>query len=247
MINYIASEYLKHKGAFVRKIAWIAPMLTVCLNVLAPMWYQQNSYNWWYVFLYPGCVTLLSILIIQRDSGKLHFRAILSLPIDLERVWYAKIITCILYAALANAILMLCNIAGGFIIQRIFGIPMTIRPMQALFGTLCIILASTWNIPLCLWLTKKVGVFATLILNVGMSLTLGILGADTGLWFLFPYSWVDRLMVPALGILPNGASVEGSALSTPLLLVIAVLCLSVFLLYGLAKSTARSFIKQEVL
>lgn len=85
MINYIASEYLKHKGTFVRKIAWIAPMLTVCLNVLAPMWYQQNSYNWWYVFLYPGCVTLLSILIIQRDSGKLQFRAILSLPVDLER------------------------------------------------------------------------------------------------------------------------------------------------------------------
>ena len=142
MKNYISSEYLKHKNTFAKKLVWLAPILTLCLNVLTPMWYQQNSYNWWYVFLYPGCLTLLSILIIQRDNGKLKCRAILSLPVDLKKVWYAKIITCIIYIVLANTILMLCNVAGGFIIQHIFDIPMTISPMQALFGTLCIILAS---------------------------------------------------------------------------------------------------------
>ena len=140
MKNYISSEYLKHKNTFAKKLVWLAPILTLCLNILAPMWYQQNSYNWWYVFLYPGCLTLLSILIIQRDNGKLKFRAILSLPVDLKKVWYAKIITCIIYIVLANTILMLCNVAGGFIIQHIFDIPMTISPMQALFGTLCIML-----------------------------------------------------------------------------------------------------------
>lgn len=90
MKNYISSEYLKHKNTFAKKLVWLAPILTLCLNVLTPMWYQQNSYNWWYVFLYPGCLTLLSILIIQRDNGKLKFRAILSLPVDLKKVWYAK-------------------------------------------------------------------------------------------------------------------------------------------------------------
>lgn len=247
MKNYISSEYLKHKNTFAKKLVWLAPILTLCLNVLTPMWYQQNSYNWWYVFLYPGCLTLLSILIIQRDNGKLKFRAILSLPVDLKKVWYAKIITCIIYIVLANTILMLCNVAGGFIIQHIFDIPMTISPMQALFGTLCIILASIWNIPLCLWFTKKVGVFATLILNVGMNFMLGTLGANTSFWFICPYSWVTRLMVPTLGILPNGESVTGSALSTPLPLVIMTICLSLLLLYTISKSTAKSFIKQEVL
>ena len=247
MKNYISSEYLKHKNTFAKKLVWLASILTLCLNILAPMWYQQNSYNWWYVFLYPGCLTLLSILIIQRDNGKLKFRAILSLPVDLKKAWYAKIITCIIYIVLANTILMLCNVAGGFIIQHIFDIPMTISPMQALFGTLCIILASIWNIPLCLWFTKKVGVFATLILNVGMSFMLGTLGANTSFWFICPYSWVTRLMVPTLGILPNGESVTGSALSTPLPLVIMTICLSLLLLYTISKSTAKSFIKQEVL
>ena len=112
MKNYISSEYLKHKNTFAKKLVWLAPILTLCLNVLTPMWYQQNSYNWWYVFLYPGCLMLLSILIIQRDNGKLKFRAILSLPVDLKKVWYAKIITCIIYIVLANTILMLCNVAG---------------------------------------------------------------------------------------------------------------------------------------
>lgn len=54
------------------------------------MWYQQNSYNWWYVLLYPSYLTLLSILIIQRDNGKLKFRAILSLPIDLKKYGMQK-------------------------------------------------------------------------------------------------------------------------------------------------------------
>lgn len=86
MGNYISSEHLKHKNTFAKKLVWLAPILTLFLNVLAPMWYQQNSYNWWYVLLYPSYLTLLSILIIQRDNGKLKFRAILSLPIDLKNM-----------------------------------------------------------------------------------------------------------------------------------------------------------------
>lgn len=142
---------------------------------------------------------------------------------------------------------MLCNVAGGFIIQHIFDIPMTISPIQALCGTLCIILASIWNIPLCLWFAKKMGVFATLILNVGMSFMLGTLGANTNFWFVCPYSWVTRLMVPTLRILPNGEPATGSALSTPLPLIIMTICLSLVLLYIISKLTAKSFTKQEVL
>ena len=75
MGNYISSEHLKHKNTFAKKLVWLAPILTLFLNVLAPMWYQQNSYNWWYVLLYPSYLTLLSILIIQRDNGKLTRRS----------------------------------------------------------------------------------------------------------------------------------------------------------------------------
>lgn len=94
---------------------------------------------------------------------------------------------------------------------------------------------------------KKVGVFATLILNVGMSFILGTLGASTRLWFVCPYSWVTRLMVPTLGILPNGEPVTRNALSTPLPLIIMTVCLSLVLFYVISKLTVKSFIKQEVL
>ncbi|MDU7209892.1 MAG: lantibiotic immunity ABC transporter MutE/EpiE family permease subunit, partial [Streptococcus sp.] len=125
--------------------------------------------------------------------------------------------------------------------------PMTISLIQALLGTFCIILTSIWNVPLCLWFVKKTGVFATLILNVGMSFILGTLGANTSFWFICPYSWVTRLMVPTLGILPNGEPVTGNALLTPLPLIIMTVCLSLVLLYVISKLTAKSFIKQEVL
>ncbi len=246
MGNYIASEHLKQRRTLARRLIWVAPILTLLLNILAPMWYQLNSYNWWYVLLYPGFLTLLCIQINQRDNAKLKYRAIYSLPVNLEKVWYAKIIICIIYAVMANVILMLCNLLGGFIIQQVFDIPMTINAIQALSGTICIVLTSIWNIPFCLWLSKKIGAFATLIVNIGLSFVLGVVGANTSLWIVCPYSWVSRLMVPTLGILPNGEPAAAANLPTPLLFVFLAILLSIALLCVISKATAKAFQKQEV-
>lgn len=247
MSNYIFSEHLKQKHTLTTKLIWIAPILTLLLNILAPMWYQQNSYNWWYVLLYPGFLTLLCILINQRDHGKLKYRAMYSLPVNLEKVWYAKVIICIIYAVIANVILMLCNLLGGFIIQQVFDIPMTVNMIQAISSTACIILTSIWNIPICLYLSKKIGVFSTLIVNIGLSFGLGVLGANTNFWIVCPYSWISRLMIPTLGILPNGEPVTATSLSTPVLFIFLAILLSLVLLCVISKTTANSFKKQEVL
>lgn len=36
MGNYISSEHLKHKNTFAKKLVWLAPILTLFLNVLVP-------------------------------------------------------------------------------------------------------------------------------------------------------------------------------------------------------------------
>lgn len=246
MENYLSAEHLKQKHTFARKLIWMAPLLTLLLNILSPVWYQQNAYNWWYVFLYPGCLTLLCILVNQRDQAKLKYGAVYSLPVNLKKIWYAKIIICGIYAAIANIILMMGNILGGFIIRQFWGIPMTIHIAQALWGTACIILTSMWNIPLCLYAAKKRGGAAALAINMGMSF-IGILGADTRFWIVCPYSWVSRSMIPILKILPNGNPADSASLSTPLLTVIMVILLSLILLLILSKTTAKSFSRQEVL
>ena len=164
----------------------------------------------------------------------------------LKKVWYAKIITCIIYIVAANLIFMLGNLLGSGIIWLVFRIPVRIHIIQALTGTVCIILTSAWNIPLCLWLSQKAGPFAALIGNMALSVMTGLLGADTALWILCPYSWVPRLMVPVLRILPNGEIASPGDLPVPVPLMALIFFLSFALLYILSKATAGAFSEQEV-
>ena len=49
-------------------------------------------------------------------------------------------------------------------------------------------LAVQWEVPLCLWLSKEVGIFVTVILNAGLGSVLGIFTATTSLWMICPGS-----------------------------------------------------------
>ncbi len=68
---YIQAENLKHKRTFTKTLIVLAPFVTALYELFAPLWFQLNSYNWWYILLYPGFLTLTCALIEQRDNGKL--------------------------------------------------------------------------------------------------------------------------------------------------------------------------------
>ena len=70
---YIQAENLKHKRTFTKTLIVLAPFVTALMNFFAPLWFQLNSYNWWYILLYPGFLTLTCALIEQRDNGKLKY------------------------------------------------------------------------------------------------------------------------------------------------------------------------------
>ena len=102
MKKYIRSEWMKHRRTFVMKILILAPVITLLMNVFAPMWYQQNSFNWWYILLFPGCLTLLCTICEQRDGGKMKYRSLIPLSIKLENVWIAKAIVILILDIIAN-------------------------------------------------------------------------------------------------------------------------------------------------
>ena len=82
---YIQAENLKHKRTFTKTLIVLAPFVTALMNFFAPLWFQLNSYNWWYILLYPGFLTLTCALIEQRDNGKLKYRAVISYILILLR------------------------------------------------------------------------------------------------------------------------------------------------------------------
>lgn len=126
-------------------------------------------------------------------------------------------------------------------ILTVYKIPLAVSVLQAVFGTLCIVITSLWEVPLALWLSKKVGIFLTVVLNVGIGSILGIFAATSNLWFLCPYSWVPHLMISVLKIMPNG--VPATVRNTPLTFVEIgfTLLLSVIVFVLLSLVTAKGF------
>ena len=51
---YIQAENLKHKRTFTKNADRSGPVCNCAYELFCPLWFQLNSYNWWYILLYPG-------------------------------------------------------------------------------------------------------------------------------------------------------------------------------------------------
>lgn len=242
---YMQSENLKHKRTFVTKLIILAPVVTVLMNIFAPLWFQINSFNWWYVLLYPGFLTLLCALIEQRDSGKLKYRAVFPLPVSLTKVWKAKIGMSGIYLVLGNLLFLALNLTGGFTILMVHELPLTVGVWQTAAGVICIILVSLWEVPLCLWVSNRLGIFFAVFLNVGVGSVLGIFMATSNVWVICPYSWVPHLMIYVLGILPNGEPVAGGGKQIPYMTILFTVLFALLFFVILTNLSAQKFERQE--
>lgn len=246
MLSYIHAELLKQKRTFDKKLVIIGPLIILLLCLLAPPWFQQNSHNWWYGFLYPGCLTLICAMVLQRDRGKLNYQNIYSLPVNLKNIWYSKIGAAAVLLAASNIIMMIFSILGGLVVVNFFRVPASISVSESVLAAFCIILCSLWEIPFCLWLSQKTGIWGTLFISLVLHILPGFEFATSNLWILCPYSWILRIMVPCLHMLPNGLPAAPGDLPTSLLMVFAALAASVILFVLLSILTARAFARKEV-
>lgn len=68
MMNYLKAENLKCKGTFAKKLVIIAPVLMLLLALFSGRYFVENGYNWWYILIFPGFITLLSALVNQYEE-----------------------------------------------------------------------------------------------------------------------------------------------------------------------------------
>ncbi len=240
MLPLISAERLKWRRTFIPWLVWIAPLFTLvlCGLLMGGQYFQTGAYNWWYTMLLPGALTLACSLAIQKET-KMKYRALLALPLKQQTLWSTKI------AALAGWLLLstLLFFMGISLVDWLFGpaIPLTNSAM----GSLLIIVTFLWQIPLCLFLSARFGLFAAVLLHMALTI-IGVVTFNIGgLWNFMPYTITPRLMCPVLHILPNGLPVpEGSPLrSTDTVLLDVLVSLAWFgILFFL---TGRRFRKQE--
>ena len=248
MYSYFKSEALKMKHTFAGKLIILAPMFTILLSlVLAPMYFKSNCYNQWYSMILPGSISLGCTLVAIKDQ-KMKNMAVISLPINLKKVWISKVLVCTAMLIVASMILFL----GTLVLGGILNLNETIRiPITNGFvGILVLAITFLWQIPLCLFLGSKIGMFPTILINMAAYMILGILTATKSILWMIPYAIPARLMCPILNILPNGLpAVEESMTFKPELLssdvILPGIIISVILFIILTMITAKWYERQE--
>ncbi|MGE6599539.1 lantibiotic immunity ABC transporter MutE/EpiE family permease subunit [Bacillus proteolyticus] len=248
MIPYLVSEKIKIRHTFLNKLIWLAPLAPMLLAfLLSGDYFQLSSYNWWYTTILPGMLSLSCVLLAEKDK-KMNNRAILSLPISLKQVWISKILL-VLGILICSCMIFFCSIQlfSLLVNKENFQI---ISVMNVLLGSIVLIVTFMWQIPICLFLGNKIGLFPTILLNMGANVFLGILFATKSMWWMNPFTYPSRLMIPIVKILPNGlyAKPESVTFTPELLSYSAILpgvVISVVLFLLFAYMTTKWFEKQE--
>ena len=162
MLKYLQAENLKYKRTFIKKMIFLAPVMTLIIAFLSFSGVQSNAFNSWYTLILFGYISLMAALVNQKEEKKLHYQAVFALPISLKKVWISKNLVIAIYVLLASLVLSVEIILGGLILP----VTATITIFHALAAAVLITITFLWQIPFCLFLAKKFGFMATLLINV---------------------------------------------------------------------------------
>lgn len=215
---YLLAEKLKYRHTSLKGLTIGMPLVSVFLAMwLTHDYFVISSYNWWYIGLYPCLIGILCGMIGGKDKKKKNL-TIGSLPCDMGKIWDAKI----LLGAVMSGAAMLCVVIFTMIAVSVLesGLDRTmiaLPPVKAqLTAGLIIWLSSLWQIPFCLFLVQKMGMFLMLFIHMGSYSILSVTSSLTPWFAFFPGAITARLMCPVLGILPNGLlAVEGQMTYLP--------------------------------
>ena len=176
-MNYLKAEHLKFKRTISNKLLFIAPFLTALFAWIIGGFYgfQYMTFYWWYAFLLPGTIAILCSLAHQKEERAGKYYSVLSAPINLKRFEYAK------------ALLMIEKLLVAAVFLAVFAaVSNLISPALAVYsagrnfaGSIALIIASIWQIPLCLLLARKIGLFLPIAANTLLGILIPILLGNT--------------------------------------------------------------------
>lgn len=239
-MNYLKSEHLKFKRTISNKLLFIIPFITAIFAWIVGGFFgfQYTTLYWWYAFLLPGAIAILCSLSHRKEDSAGKYYSVFSMPLNLSKFEMAKgviLIEKLLVAGIFLALLIsISNIISP--VTAVYSVP------QSMVGSIAIVLASVWQIPLCLYLTRKTGLFVPIILNTMLGIFLPILLGNTAIWWLVPYCWAAKLAEPLMGIELNGTFAGNPRLSITVFISIV---LSIFLFVILSFADAKDFSKRR--
>ena len=239
-MNYLKAEHLKFKRTISNKLLLIAPLLTAVFAWIVGGFYgfQYMTFYWWYAFLLPGTIAILCSLAHQKEERAGKYYSVLSAPINLKQFEYAKAL--ILIEKLIVAALFLAVFAA---VSNLISPALAVYSVGRNFaGSIALIFASIWQIPVCLLLARKTGFLISIVANTLLGILMPILLGNTAIAWVCPYCWAAKTAELLMGIESNGTFAGVADFSWQVLLP---LVFSVILYVLLTLWDAANFSKKE--
>ena len=201
-MNYLKAECLKFRRTTTNKLVVIAPIMTAAFAWIVSGFYgfQYMTFYWWYAFLLPGTIVVLCFLSHQKEVAAGRYYSVLSMPIQLKRFELAKI------AVIAGKLLVAALFLALFTsLSNILSPTLAVySPGRSVLGAIGITKASLWQIPICMYLVRRMGMLLPVFVNTVLGISLPVVLGRTPLVWLCPYCWAGKLAESLMGIGING-------------------------------------------
>ncbi len=232
-MKYLLSEHLKFKGTVSNKLLWLTPLITTTFAFLLGgfIGLQYMTFYWWYSFLLPGTIAILCTMSQRKEERAGKYHSILSMPINLIKFEFTKSIVLIEKLLTASLFLSIFISVSNLISPAVAVYSIS----HSIVGSIGVVLASVWQVPLCLCLSSKTGFLLPIVLNSLLGIFTPIIFGTTSFWFLCPHSWSAKLAQSLLGIEINGTYVNNVLFSWDIPLVLS-LSILLFLLLAILDS-----------
>lgn len=240
-MKYLKSEHMKFKQTIANRLLWIAPLFTALFSWIAGGFtgFQCMTFYWWYSFLLPGTIAIICFLSHQKEMRAGKYFSVFSLPIDLARFEAAKSVI-IAEKLMAAAVFLTAFVS----ISHVISPQMAVYSLwQSLSGSIAVMLASLWQIPLCLFLSRKAGMMLPIVLNAALGIFSQTMLESSSLRWWFPYCWSAKTAEILLGIKTNGTFADDVSFSY---MVFLILALSMLLYLVLTWLDAKEFQNRRI-
>lgn len=241
MLRYLGAEMQKMKRTFTMKLLWIAPLVPLLCAYSGGLY--SGLYFWYCAFL-PGALTIMCSLVMLKDS-ELKYNGIFSLPISKSKAWMGKIMVCSVLLFLACTIFFVLMFIWGFIPPYNRAECGYVPTAELTAASALLFITLLWQIPFCLFLSAKFGIFITIILNMLGNIIGGVAFANATIW-AFPYAIPYCAVGPVLKILPNGLKPDEGSFFLNSSHILPEVLLSIALFSVLSALTTAWFQRQEV-
>lgn len=200
------AEVIKNRHTAAEKLAVGMPLTVVFLaSVLTGDYVVIDCYNWWYMGLLPAFAALSLGAVIEKEKRQGN-RSILSLPIDMKKIWDGKVLYGI--RMLFVSIFILCGavLLAGFFFKSFLHIEFAAETgtKNQLAAAAVLFITSLWQVPFCLLLHQLFGSAAAALIHVAVYECMAVVISLKPYFMLVPGAVSARLMCSILRILPNG-------------------------------------------